>query len=339
MDVPLSWLIIGVCVLAHFFFSAGETALACANRFKMQVEADEGKKTARLVLHVCEKYDRALITVLIGSNIVAIVASAVSTILFYNLFSSSGLMDETISLISSVIISLLIYVLGDALPKTIARSIPDTISKAFVYPVYWLIILLFPITIVFEQLTKLIERIFKVKEETHFDEEDFENVVEKISDEGVLEEEQSDIIQSALDFADTNVKEVLTPRDQVFALDINNLDREKLHQIIIDTNYSRIPIYEDDFDNMIGILHIKTYLSAYLRNPNVSIKRKLQKPYFVSSNIMIDDLFNGFKKHHTHIALVRDKNKKIIGMVTMDDVLEELVSDISEPSHVKKGRK
>ena len=339
MDVPLSWLIIGVCVLAHFFFSAGETALACANRFKMQVEADEGKKTARLVLHVCEKYDRALITVLIGSNIVAIVASAVSTILFYHLFSSSGLMDETISLISSVIISLLIYVLGDALPKTIARSIPDTISKAFVYPVYWLIILLFPITIVFEQLTKLIERIFKVKEETHFDEEDFENVVEKISDEGVLEEEQSDIIQSALDFADTNVKEVLTPRDQVFALDINNLDREKLHQIIIDTNYSRIPIYEDDFDNMIGILHIKTYLSAYLRNPNVSIKRKLQKPYFVSSNIMIDDLFNGFKKHHTHIALVRDKNKKIIGMVTMDDVLEELVSDISEPSHVKKGRK
>ena len=338
MDVPLSWLIIGVCVLAHFFFSAGETALACANRFKMQVEADEGKKTARLVLHVCEKYDRALITVLIGSNIVAIVASAVSTILFYNLLSSSGLLDETISLISSVIISLLIYILGDALPKTIARSIPDTISKAFVYPVYWLILLLFPITIVFEQLTKLIERLFRVKEETQFDEEDFENVVEKISDEGVLEEEQSDIIQSALDFADTNVKEVLTPRDKIFALDINSLDKEKLHQIIIDTNYSRIPIYEGDFDNIIGVLHIKTYLSAYLRNPNVSIRRKLQKPYFVSSNIMIDDLFNGFKKHHTHIALVRDKNKKIIGMVTMDDVLEELVSDISEPSHVK-GRK
>ena len=338
MDVPLSWLIIGVCVLAHFFFSAGETALACANRFKMQVEADEGKKTARLVLHVCEKYDRALITVLIGSNIVAILASAVSTILFYNLLSSSGLLDETISLISSIIISLLIYILGDALPKTIARSIPDTISKAFVYPVYWLIIILFPITIVFEQLTKLIERIFKVKEETQFDEEDFENVVEKISDEGVLEEEQSDIIQSALDFADTNVKEVLTPRNKIFALDIKDLTKEKLHQIIIDTNYSRIPIYEDNIDNIIGILHIKTYLSAYLRNPNVSIRRRLQKPYFVSSSIMIDDLFNGFKKHHTHIAIVRDKNKKIIGMVTMDDVLEELVSDISEPSHMKGNK-
>ena len=335
MDVPLSWVIISVCVLAHFFFSAGETALACANRFKIQVEADDGKKSARLVLHVCEKYDRALITVLIGSNIVSIVASVVSTIVFYNLLSNSGLVNDTISLISSIVISLLIYVIGDALPKTIARSIPDTISKAFVYPIYGLMLILFPITFVFEKFTKLIERVFRVKEETSFDEEDFENVVEKVSDEGIIEEEQGDIIQSALDFADTNVKEVLTPRKRIFALDIKTLDREKLHQIILETNYSRIPIYEDDIDNIIGVLHIKSYLSAYLRNPNVSIRRKLQKPYFVSSNIMIDDLFNGFKKHHTHIAIVRDKNKKVVGMVTMDDVLEELVSDISEPSQVK----
>ena len=338
MDVPLSWVIIGICVLTHFFFSAGETALACANRFKMQVEADDGKKSARLVLHVCEKYDRALITVLIGSNIVSIVASAISTILFYHILSSYNLLPDTISLISSVIISLLIYVIGDALPKTIARSIPDTISKLFVYPIYFLMLILFPITFVFEKLTKLIEKIFKVKDETTFDEEDFENVVEKVSDEGIIEEEQGDIIQSALDFADTNVKEVLTPRNRIYALDIRTLDREKLHQIIIETNYSRIPIYEGNIDNIIGVLHIKTYISAYLRNPNISIRRKLQKPYFVSSNIMIDDLFNGFKKHHTHIAIVRDKNKKVVGMVTMDDVLEELVSDISEPSQVK-GRK
>ncbi len=338
MDVPLSWVIIGLCVLAHFFFSAGETALACANRFKMQVEADDGKKSARLVLHVVEKYDRALITVLIGSNIVSIVASAISTILFYHLLSSTNLVPDEISMISSVVISLSIYVIGDALPKTIARSIPDTISKALVYPIYWLMLILFPITFVFEKLTKLIERIFKVKDETTFDEKDFENVVEKVSDEGVIEEEQGEIIQSALEFADTNVKEVLTPRKKIFALDIRTLDKEKLHQIIINTNYSRIPIYDGNIDNIIGVLHIKTYISAYIKNPNISIRRKLQKPYFVSSNIMIDDLFNGFKKHHTHIAVVRDKNKKVVGMVTMDDVLEELVSDISEPSQVKGKR-
>ena len=338
MDVPLSWVIISLCVLAHFFFFAGETALACANRFKMQVEADDGKKSARLVLKVCEKYDRALITVLIGSNIVSIVASAISTILFYRILSNSGLMPDTISLISSIIISLLIYIFGDALAKSIARSIPDTISKAFVYPIYFFMLLLFPITYVFDKLARLIEVVFRVKDETTFDEEDFENVVEKISDEGIIEEEQGDIIQSALDFADTNVKEVLTPRNRIYALDIRTLDKETLHEIIIKTNYSRIPIYDGNIDNIIGVLNIKTYISAYLRNPNISIRRKLQKPYFVSSNIMIDDLFNGFKKHHTHIAIVRDKNKKTIGMVTMDDVLEELVSDISEPTQVK-GRK
>ena len=337
MDEPLSWVIIGICVLTHFFFSAGETALACANRFKMQVEADDGKKTARLVLTVCEKYDRALITVLIGSNIVSIVASAISTILFYNILSSSGLLPDTISLISSIIISLLIYVFGDALPKTIARSIPDTISKAFVFPIYFFMLILFPVCYVFEKFTKLIEKVFKIKDEAAFDEEDFENAVEKISDEGIIEEEQGDIIQSALDFADTNVKEVLTPRKRIYALDIRTLDKEKLHQIIIETNYSRIPVYDGNIDNIIGVLHIKTYIEAYLRNPNISIKRKLQKPYFVSSNIMIDDLFNGFKKNRTHIAFVRDKNKKVIGMVTMDDVLEELVSDISEPHNRKVG--
>ena len=336
MDVPLSWVIIIVCVLAHFFFSAGETALACANRFKMQVEADEGKKSAKLVLKVQEKYDRALITVLIGSNIVSIAASVICTALFTRVLSDYT--SDLIAFLASLTISLLIYIFGDALPKTIARSIPDTISKVFVYPVFGLMMLVYPITLLFELLTKGIEKAFKVKEEVEFDEEDFENVVEKVSDEGILEEEQSDIIQSALDFADTNVKEVLTPKNKIFALNIRELDKQKLHQIIINTNYSRIPIYDGNIDNIIGVLHIKTYLSAYLRNPNVSIKSKLQKPYFVSSNIMIDDLFNGFKKHHTHIAIVRDKNKCVIGMVTMDDVLEELVSDISEPTSTKGNR-
>lgn len=333
MDVPLSWVIIIICVLAHFFFSAAETALACANRFKMQIEADEGKKSAKLVLRVCEKYDRALITVLIGSNIVSIAASTICT---YYLLAPYA--NEVITLLGTFVLSLAIYVIGDALPKTIARSIPDTLSKIFIYPIFLLMLILFPITLAFEGLTKLIEKMFKVKEETEFDEEDFENVVEKVSDEGILEEEQSDIIQSALDFADTNVKEVLTPKNKIFALNIRELDKETLHEVIINTNYSRIPVYDGNIDNIIGVLHIKTYLSAYLRNPNVSIKSKLQKPYFVSSNIMIDDLFNGFKKHHTHIAIVRDKKQSVVGMVTMDDVLEELVSDISEPSSVRGSR-
>lgn len=344
MDIPepISWLIIGICVLFHFFFSASETALSCCNRFKMQVKADDGSKSAKLVIKVLNKFDRALTTVLIGSNIVAITASAVSTVLFLNYFMNTGIGDFVVSLISSISISLMIYAIGDALPKTIARAIPDTISTIVIYPIYgllWVFTYIIPITLLFELLAKAIDKIFKVKKGSDLTEEDFENTIDKVTDEGVLEEEQAEIIQSALEFADTNVKEVLTPREKIYAIDINGLTHDKLKEILINTTYSRIPVYDGDFDHFIGVLHIKNYFRAIEERSNASIRKMLQKPYFISPNAMIDDLFNGFKKHHTHLALVRDRNHKVIGMVTMEDVLEELVSDIAEPNNALKGKR
>lgn len=327
---PISWLIIGICIFLHFFFSASETALASANKFKFQVKADNGSRASKLVLKVCEHYDRALCIVLIGGNIVAILASSVATIAFLNVFSSFGIDNSVISLISSIIVTLLIYIFGDALAKTIAKAIPDTLSVLFIYPIYLLLLIFYPLTLIFEKLASLTEKVTNAEEEEEFDEEDFENVIEKVSDEGVIEEEQSDIIQSALEFVDTNVKEVLTPKDKIFALDIETLDREKLHKIISETKFSRIPIYKSNINNIIGILYVKTYFKEYMNNPDIKISKTLQKPYFVSSNIMIDDLFMGFKKRKTHIAIVRDFSFNVVGMVTMDDVLEELVSDIGE---------
>ena len=338
---PISWIIIGVCVLFHFFFSASETALSCCNRFKMSVEADDGKRTAKLVIKVLDKFDRALTTVLIGSNIAAIAASAVSTILFLKMFQNAGINDFTVSLISSISMSLIIYALGDALPKTIARAIPDTLSKIVIYPVYgllWFLTYIIPITLLFELLAKAIDKIFKVKKGSNFTEEDFEMTVDRVTDEGVLEEEQAEIIQSALDFADTKVKEVFTPKEKMTALDIHGLTHEELQKVLLNTRYSRIPIYDRDFNNFIGVLLVKNYFKAIEERSNASIRKMLQKPYFVSPNVTMDDLFNGFKRHHTHLALVRDRNINILGMVTMEDVLEELVSDISEPSTMKGKR-
>ena len=336
MDDPLSCsIIIAICIVFHFFFSISETALACVNKFKMQVKADEGSLSAKLVLKVSDLYDRALTTVLIGSNIVAIAASAVSTVAFYNIFRSANLADETVSLISSLLITFLIYVLGDSLPKTIAKAIPDTVSQIVVYPIYFFMILLFPVSFILESLVKLIEKVFKVKKEEEFDQEDFENVVEKVSDEGVIEEEQEEIIQAALDFVDTNVKEVLTPRDKVFGIDIKDLKYDVINNLLSESKYSRIPVYDHSLDKIIGVLVIKNYLNEYMKDPHLNIRSILEKPYFVPNTIMIDDLFNGFKKNRTHIAFVHDKNKKIVGMVTMDDVLEELVSDISSERKIK----
>lgn len=336
MDIPdpISWLIIALCLLAHAFFSASETALSCCNRFKIQIKADDGKKTAKVLLRILNKFDHSLTTILVGNNAVAIAISTISTLMFLNLFN--GRIDDfTVGLISSISMSFLVYFIGDAMPKTIARAIPDTISYIVTWPIFilnWIFTYIIPLTVLFELFIKLIEKIFKVKQEEEFTEEDFENIIDKVSDEGVLEEEQSEIIDAALDFIDTNVKEVLTPRNKIYALDIHKLTNEQIKEKLLDCKYSRIPIFEREFDNFIGVLHIKTYFKEVYNDPHVSIYSILQKPYFVSTDIMIDDLFNGFKKNHTHLALVRDGNQKVIGMVTMEDVLEELVSDIAETS-------
>ena len=154
--------------------------------------------------------------------------------------------------------------------------------------------------------------------------------MEKVSEEGVLEEEQSEIIQSALEFIDTNVKEVLTPRNKIYAIDIHGLTNEQIKEKLIDCKYSRIPIYEKEFDNFIGVLHIKTYFKEVYNDPHVSIYSILQKPYFVTPKIKMDDMIDGFKKHHTHIAIVRHEGH-VVGLITMEDVLEELVGKIAEP--------
>lgn len=337
MPDPLSWLLILICLIGSFFFSASETAIACCNRYKMQVKADNGSKAAKVVIKLCNKYDRTLTTVLIGNNIVAIAISALSTVLFLKYFNAV-LNDSAISLISSIIMTFVVYILGDTLPKTIAKAIPDTLSIIFAYPIYGLMIILYPITLVFDGISKLIVKIFKVKDDNKFSEEDFENAVEKASKDENIEEEQVEMVQSALDFMDTKVAEVLTPRERIFAINIKGLTHQNLQEMLINCKYSRIPIYDKVFDNVIGILNTKVYFEEYCKDPHVDIRSILQRPYFTNKNVMIDDLFQGFKKKHTHLSLVRDSHKYIIGMVTMEDVLEELVEDIAEPT-IHRGNK
>ena len=337
-DPYISWIVIIVLIILSFFFSGAETSIACCNKFKMQVDADDGKTIPKILLKIIDKYDRALTIILIGNNIVAIAISSISTLLFLSYFDKVGIPEATISLISSIIMTFIVYIVGDTLPKTIARSIPDTFSKIVAVPIYILMFLLYPITIVFESGVKLTSKIFKLKDEEEFTEEDLIDEIEKASEGDMIDEEQAEIVQSTMDFLDTNVEKVLTPRNAIFAINMRDLTNEYLQNLIIKTNYSRIPVYDKVFDNMIGILNVKIYFEEYSKDPHVSIRSILQKPYFVSNKIMIDDLFHGFRKHHTHIALVRNTQNRIIGMVTMEDILEEIVSDISEPASQKRRK-
>lgn len=337
-DPAISWIVLVILLLLIFFFSAAETAFACCNRYKIQVEADNDKRYAKVLLKILENYDRALTTVLIGNNVVAIAMSAIGTTLFIHYFQASSLDEYAISIIASVILTFVVFVLGDTLPKTIARSIPDTLSKIFTYPTYVLMLILFPITFIFDLGMRGMEKLFKIKPEDTITEEEFSDVVEKASEEDMIDENQAEIVQSTLDYLDTNVKQVLTPKEKMFAINIKDLTNDKLQNIINNTNFSRIPVYDKVFDNIVGVLVVKIYLEEYANDKHVSIRSILQRPYFVNNTIMIDDLFKGFKKHHTHIAIVRDAHNKVVGMVTMEDILEEIVSDISEPNMTRRKK-
>lgn len=339
MPDPLSWSIIVLLVIFSAFFSGTETAFACVNQFRLKVNADNGNKVAKLVVKIYEKFDEALITSLIGYNIVSIGISIISTILFVNIFK--GVFDDTIaSLIATIVMTLIVFIFGDTIPKLIARNRPNQVVMFSGYVFYFFMILFYPLVKFFNSITWLMKKVFKVHEKPTMTEEDFTNVVESIEEEGILEDNESDIIQASLDFSDTTVKEVLTPSNKMFSINISGLTHESLNDIILKTTYSRIPVYKDSKDNIIGVIHIKSYLRDYLKNKNINIEKSLQKPYFVTPSIVLEDMMEGFKKHHTHIAIVKNDNK-LIGMITMEDVLEELVGSIGEkdPSIFTKGGK
>jgi len=342
MPDPRSWLyilFILLLLIASGFFSATETAFAAMNQFRMKVKADEGSKSAKLVVKIHEKYDRTLIATLIGNNIVAILASVLATMLFLLYLKNTSVTDELTSVIATVVTTTLFYLFGDTIPKLIAKAMPDKIAMFSSYIIYGLSIILFPAIILFQGVVWLVYKIFRFKERPTLTRDDFTNIVESIEEEGLIEENESDIIYASFDFVDTSVKEVLTPRSKMFAIDIEGLTHERLNQYLLETNYSRIPIYRKDINNIIGILHVKTYLHKYLKKRDIAIESTLSKPYFVSTQIMMDEMIEGFKKSHTHIAIVRGSKNTVLGMVTMEDVLEELVGDINEVSpKLAKGK-
>ena len=332
MDDPLSWLylaIIVILIVFSAFCSSTETAYACLNKFKIRVQADEGNKKAKLILKTYERFDRTLIMALLGYNISSVVISSISAILFFQIFKAIN-SETIISLISTAIMTIIVYIFADMVPKMIARAMPEKVASNNVYIAAGLYYLLFPLIYIFSLLTKSVSKLFKTKQDTSLTEEDFTNVVEDLEKKDLLEDNESDIIYASLDFTDTSVKEVLTKRNKIFYIDVKGLSKDKLNEAILSTEFTRIPVCYGSIDKIIGILHVKTYIQKYLENPNFPVLSTLQKPYYVTTKIKLDDMLEGFNKHHTHIAIVKNDDK-VIGLITMEDVLEELVGKIAEP--------
>ena len=333
IPIPVAIILAVLCLIGSAFFSATETAFACLNKYKFQVEAEDGKKASSFVVWFYEHFDTTLITVLIGNNAVAVGISSVATILFIQLLHAY-IDNTTISMISSIVVAILTFLFGDTLPKLIAKKVPNAIARFSVYPILVFCILFLPVTLIFRGLTFLVRKVFRSKPEPEVQTEDIAEEIERMEKYGDLEANESDILVNSLDFADTSVKEVLTPLRRMKMLDTDGLDTPTLLEYIKKCPYSRIPLYYKEQNHIVGVLVVKNYLAAYFRDPKVSYLPYVQKAYFVPPAIKIDDLLDGFREHHTQIALVR-KDGKILGLVTAEDALEELVGKIDEDGNIE----
>lgn len=322
---PEGFILFILLIFLSAFFSGCETAFSYANKIRLKVKADDGKKSAKLVMKILNRFDTSIITILIGNNIVNTAASAIATV-----FVVAKLNQNIGPLVATIATTLIVFFFGELLPKSISKVNADFLVQIYAYPLYLLIIVFTPISFLYNLLLKGINKLFKNKEEEKdITEDDFTNIIEHIEEEGLIEEDESDIIQSALDFGDIKVKEIITKKENMVALDIHSINKKTIIPFLMEEKFSRIPVYSKTIDNIIGILHVKTYLKEILLHHNYSIHRILIKPYYVTMDMHIDDIFEELRKGKTHIAIVVDKNKTI-GMITMEDILEKLVGDIDE---------
>ena len=321
---PVSYILIVGLLLLCSLFTSSEAALSYCNRYKIKAKADEGNASAKLLDKLFDKFDDAVITILIGTNICDSLLSVVATILMVRLIGASG------SLVATIITSIIVVVFGEMIPKNFAKANSERWSMIVIWPITVLMYIFWPLEKFFDLVVWLVRRPFKNIKEESFTEDDFQDVIEKVQEEGVIDEEESEIIINAVDFGDIRVKDVLTKREDIVALDIKDCNNLFVRNFLVKNNYSRIPVYEGSIDNIIGILHVRTYLKQLFHDKNTKVIDVLSKPYIVSPSITLDEIFEGYRQHKTHIAIVKNDKGKTIGMVTMKDVLEELVEEVDE---------
>ena len=312
-------LVLLICLSA--FFSATETAFSTVNKIRLRHYADNGNKKAKTALQIAEDYDKALSTILIGNNIVNLSSSSIATVLAVAMFGSSG------AAISTIVITIVVLIFGEVLPKSYAKEHSESLALGVAKILKILMIVASPLVFVFVQLKKLMSRISRAESSPSMTEEELKYIIENSEEEGVLEEQESELVQSALEFDEKEVQDVLTPRVDMVAIDIED-DFATNRQIVLESRFSRIPVYRESSDNIIGILHTRDFLEAMLSGSEPSIDALMQPAYYIPKTQRASALLNEFKRSKLHIAVVVDAYGGTLGIVTVEDILEELVGEI-----------
>lgn len=312
-----------VCIILSGYFSATETAFTAINKIRLRAKAEDGDKGAKRVLKLADNYDRLLTTILIGNNIVNILASSLFTLLMIALIPKNEGLATTLS---TVILTVVILIFGEITPKVLAKEFPEgfaRFSAPFINVLAWLLI---PFTFLFGLWKKLLLKIFKHKEDNAITDDELKILVEEAEHEGGINAQESDLIRSAIEFNDLEAKDILVPRVDVIAIDCQTPLTE-VDKIFMETRYSRLPVYKDTVDNIIGILHEKDFIKQRL-DKNFSLEKASKPAIFVVSTTKISAVLQQLQKSKSHMAVVSGEFGDTVGIITMEDILEELVGEI-----------
>ncbi|MBO7218941.1 MAG: HlyC/CorC family transporter [Clostridia bacterium] len=312
-------------LLMSAFFSSSETAFSTANAIRIKNMADENVHGARRVLYIVNNYEKTLSTILIGNNLVNIANTTIAAYVFSKLIVDPGLAN----LLNTIIMTILVLIFGEILPKTIAKNDPLKFALLFSGPMYFLMVILTPISLPFRALQKLCTKASESEdEESHtVTEDELESIVDTMEEEGVLDAENADMIQSVLDMKETTAYDIMTPRVDVTAVKYNE-SIPNIQETFMKTMFSRIPVYDDSIDHIIGVLHQKDLYKAIVSGDKVLVKKLITKPLFVNENITANDLLKQMRSKKIHMAIVLDEYGGTSGIVTLEDIFEEMVGEI-----------
>lgn len=329
----IMWLALVLCIVLSGIFSATETAYSTASKVRLTTMSDEGDKKAGKVLKLLNNYEKVLFTVLVGNNIVNITATTLATLLFIAMMGDIG------ATVSTIVITIVVLLFGEISPKMLAKQHPEGFAKNVYGFLRACMFILTPITFILDGWKWLLSKMFRFPQTASFSEEELITIVETAENEGQLEKHESELIRSAIEFEDLDVRDIMVPRVNVEAVP-EDATMEEIYKVFVESGYSRLPVYRDDIDTIVGILHEKDF-SVLLHDGGTDIKPLIKKCIYLTQSIKISTALGMLQKEKIHMAIVVDEFGGTDGIVTLEDILEELVGEIydehdSEEEQIKK---
>lgn len=315
-------IVIGLLILCSSFFSCIETAFSCVSTARLKNEESKGNKKAKNALFITENFDKALTTILIGNNVVNLGCSSLATVLCMNIFQNFA------AAISTGLTTILVLTFGEIIPKCIGKEKSEAVALNTAIILKGIMIVLTPLSFLFIAIKTGALKLLNIRNDSPtVTEDELKYIIEHSENEGVLEEEESEMVQSALEFDEKSAFEILTPRVDMLALDIDD-DFETNKNKILTERYSRVPVYKENLDNILGILYTRDYLEELIDGKTPDIKLLINDAFFTYKSRKLSALMNDLRKNQVNMAIVTDEYGGTLGIVTMEDLIEEIVGEI-----------